>query len=51
MLAKVDPNFNLEERSFTTGLAKRVRIEAIIKYPTIIFNSYMIYPINIIDIK
>mgnify|MGYP005682153841 CR=1 FL=1 len=39
ILAKVDPNFNLEVRSFTTGLAKRVRIEAIIKYPKIIKNT------------
>ena len=33
------------------GLDKSVRIEAIIMYPKIIFNSYMRYPPNINEVR
>ena len=50
-LARVDPNYSLNERNLTIGLTISDSMDAINKYPTIIFNSNMIYPAIINEIK
>ena len=47
----MDPNFSLNERNLTIGLTISDSMDAINKYPTIIFNSNMIYPAIINEIR